>query len=122
MKSLQPGVILSHIGFSENYRFEFQNEIQIEYYDSMNVTILVHITHQVQVCLQTNQEMVVKESHFYIFDDHSHDMLFVQYYLIQHWKWLDAQGINSSKHIVFSDGTRSQFKNRHGLYYVARYP
>jgi hypothetical protein len=121
MKSLRTGVILSHIDFSENYRFESYNEIQAEYYDSVNVTILVHITLRVVVCLLTNNETIVKESHFYISDDYSHDTLFVQYYLIQHWKWLDAQEINPSEHIVFFDGAASQFKNRQALYYVAMY-
>jgi hypothetical protein len=77
MKSLRTGVILSHIDFSENYRFESYNEIQAEYYDSVNVTILVHITLRVVVCLLTNNETIVKESHFYISNDHSHDTLFV---------------------------------------------
>ena len=49
MKSLGAGVILSHIDFSENYRFEPQNKIQAEYYDSVNVTILVHTTHRIVV-------------------------------------------------------------------------
>jgi hypothetical protein len=122
MKSLRLSMILSHINFSENYRFEPQNEIQAEYYNSVNVTMLVHITHRVQVCPQTNQEMEVKECHFHISDNHSRDTLFVQYCLTQHWKWLDAQGINTSEHILFSDGAMFQFKNRQGLYYVARYP
>ena len=97
-------MILSHIDFSKNYRFEPQNKIQVEYYHSVNVTILVHIIHQVQVCPKTNEKKVVKESHFYNSDDHNHDTLFVQYCLTQHWKWLDAQGINPSEHIVFSNG------------------
>jgi hypothetical protein len=77
MQSLREGVILSHIDFSENYRFEPQNELQSEYYDSVNVTILVHITHRTVIDPETGVERIVKESHFYVSDDKKHDTLFL---------------------------------------------
>jgi hypothetical protein len=77
MQSLRKGVILSHIDFSENYRFEPQNELQLEYYDSVNVTILVHITHRTVIDPETGVERIVKESHFYVSDDKKHDTLFL---------------------------------------------
>jgi hypothetical protein len=122
MQSLREGVILSHIDFSENYRFEPQNELQSEYYDSVNVTILVHITYKTIIDPETGVERIVKESHFYVSDDKKHDTLFVQHCLNMHWKWLDEQGVTLKDHIIFSNGVTWQFKNRRGFYYVSRYP
>jgi hypothetical protein len=122
MKSLAEGVILSHIDFVENYDFKVRNEIQSEYYESITVTILVHITYRVQVDRESGENRVIKEGHFYISDDKSHDTFFVQHCLIEHWKWLADRGFKPREYIVFSDGASSQFKNCRGLYFVARYP
>jgi hypothetical protein len=121
MKSLAKGVILSHIDFAENYDFKVQNKIQSKYYESITITILVHITYRVQVNRESGENRMIKEGHFYISDDKSHDTLFVQHYLIEHWKWLADRGFKPREHIVFSDGASSQFKNCQGLYFVARY-
>jgi hypothetical protein len=122
MKLLAEGVILSHIDFAENYDFRFQNEIQSEYYESITVMILVYITYRVQVNWESGENKVIKEAHFYISDDKSHDTLFVQHCLIEHWKWLADRGFKPKEHIVFLNGASSQFKNCRGLYFVARYP
>jgi hypothetical protein len=84
--------------------------------------ILVHITYRVQVNRESGENRVIKEGHFYISDDKSHDTLFMHHCLIEHWKWLADRGFKPREHIVFLDGTSSQFKNCRGLYFVARYP
>ena len=86
MKSLAEEVILFHIDFAENYDFKVHNEIQSEYYESIIVMILVPITYRVQVNRKSDENTVIKEAHFYISDDKSHDILFVQHCLIEHWK------------------------------------
>ena len=73
MKSLAKGVILSYIDFAENYDFKVQNEIQSKYYESITIMILVHMTYRVQVNQKRGENRVIKEGHFYISDDKSHD-------------------------------------------------
>lgn len=85
MSGLREGVLLSHIDFVENYTFQVQNEVQSEYYRSVQVTILVHITYRVVRDEDTTELTVVKESHFYVSDDRRHDSFFVQYCLLLHW-------------------------------------
>jgi hypothetical protein len=70
----------------------------------------------------TEEEEMLKETHYYISDDRVHDTLFVQHYLLEHWNWLHVQGFSLVEHSVFSDRCVSQFKGRQGMYFVARYP
>ena len=88
MQSLGKDVILSHIDFAENYTCEIQNQIQSMYWCSTQISILVHITYQFKP-----DGVMMKESHFYITDDEKHDSLFVQHCLMQHWQWLQSQGM-----------------------------
>ncbi len=53
-------------------------------------------------------ETFIKDNHFYIFVDKSHDILFVQPCLLQHWNWLTNHGV-TPQHIIFSDGCVDQF-------------
>lgn len=88
MQCMGEGMILSHIDYAENYTFEIQNQIQSMYWCSTQITILVHITYMINGNGET-----VKDSHFYISDDEKHDSLFVQHCLMQHWQWLQSQGM-----------------------------
>jgi hypothetical protein len=88
----------------------------------MSVTILVHITYRKVTNPDTGDETIHKESHFWITDDKNHDTLFVQYYLQEHWNYLQAEGVTPRMYIVWTDGPSSQFKNNRMLYFVARYP
>ena len=78
MENMPKGVVVSHIDFAENYSFAIQNEVQSLYYFSTSVTILVHIT----MSKEGGQSM--KQTHFYISDDKSHDSAFVQHCLMLH--------------------------------------
>jgi hypothetical protein len=122
MSGLREGVLLSHIDFAENYTFQVRNEVQSEYYRSVQVTILVHITYRVVIDEDTTEPTVLKESHFYVSDDRRHDSFFVQHCLLVHWRWLQEKGFTPVEHIVWSDGCASQFKGCNGLYFVGRYP
>ena len=77
--------ILSIVDFAENYTFTLQKEIQSEYYHSYKVSILVHIMY-IHAELDVdgfdsneNNRGVIKEYHFYINDDRTHDTCFVQH-------------------------------------------
>ena len=78
------GTIFSVVDFVENYTFEAQREIQSEYYHSDQVSIFVHVLYRhaqqnVDDIESTNDNRhVIKEYHFYISDDRTHDTHYVQ--------------------------------------------
>ena len=96
--------ILSVVDFAENYSLQPQNEIQSQYYHSKQVSIMVHITYKHGPYSTEYNRMILKENHFYISDDRTHDFHYVQHFfqlfydrLItgvipfhQHWIWLDG--------------------------------
>ena len=116
MKNILEGVLVSHIDFAENYTFAIQNEVQSLYYFSTSVTILVHIT------MWKEAETIMKQTHFYVSDDKSHDSAYVQHCLLLHWDWLEDSGFMFNEHWVYSDGCSGQFKCATAMYFVARYP
>ena len=116
MKNIPEGVLISHIDFAENYTFAIQNEVQSLYYFSTSVTILVHIT------MWKEAKTSMKQTHFYVSDDKSHDSAYVQHCLLLHWDWLEDSGFMFNEHWVYSDGCSGQFKCATAMYFVARYP
>ena len=78
------GTILSVVDFAENYTFATQKEIQSEYYHSNQVLIFSHVLyrHSQQdvdgIESTCDNRDVIKEYHFYINNDHTHDTHFVQ--------------------------------------------
>jgi hypothetical protein len=64
----------------------------------------------------------VKEIHYYLFDDRTHDSLFVQHCFLLNWDHVNSQGFKPKNHIVWSDGCSSQFKSARAWYFVSRYP
>ena len=79
------GTIFSVVDFVENYTFEAQKEIQSEYYHSDQVSIFFHVLYRhaqqnVDDIERTNDNRrLIKEYHFYINDDHTHDTHYVQH-------------------------------------------
>ena len=77
--------ILSIVHFAENYTFSTQKEIQSEYYHFDQVSIFVHVLyrHSQQyvdgIEITCDNRDVIKEYHFYISDDRTHDTHFVQH-------------------------------------------
>ena len=100
MVDMPRDVILSHVDFAENYTFQIQNEIQSMHWQNTQISIFVHVTYRYDSVVGS----VVRESHFYISDDRSHDTLFVQHCFILHWRWLAAHNITVQRHWVWSDG------------------
>jgi hypothetical protein len=115
-------MILIHIDFVESHTFQVQNEVQFMYYHSTQRTILVQVTYTSfsTEAYKDNVATLVHETHYYIFDDRTHDTLFVQHDLLQHWWWLQSQGRNVKTHYVFSDGYFGQFKGAQAMYFAAR--
>jgi hypothetical protein len=60
--------ILSQIDFAENYSFEMQNEIQSMHWHSFQITILVHITFNVDQTIgqKNDDKKIIKETQFYV--------------------------------------------------------
>ena len=79
------GTIFSIIDFAENYTFVPKKEIHSEYYHSDQVSMLVHILYRhaeqkVDHIESTSENRhIIKEYHFYISDDRTHDTYFVQH-------------------------------------------
>ena len=79
------GTILLVVDFIENYKFIPQKEIQCEYYHLDQVSIFVHILYRhAELAIDgfdsdENNHEVIKEYHFYISDDRTHENFFVQH-------------------------------------------
>ena len=69
--------ILSVVDFAENYTLQPQNEIQSQYYHTKQVSIMVHITYRHGPDSTKEKRVIVKESHFYISDDRTHEIYYV---------------------------------------------
>ena len=111
------GAILSIVNFAENYTFTLQKEIQSEYCHSDKVSILVHIMYRHAELdvdgfdSNENNREVIKEYHFYISDDRTHDTCFVQHCFGMLYKELSRRKITFKEHWVWLDGCAGQFKS-----------
>jgi hypothetical protein len=66
---------------------------------NVHINIFVHSTYKLDptnVQLGINTLKVVKELHYYVSNDTSHDTLQVQDYFMLHWKFLQDQGCQLS--------------------------
>jgi len=63
---------------------------------------------------------LVRETHYYISNDRSHDTLFMQYCLMLQWCWFTSNKLTPNTHCIFSDGCVDRFKGDRALYFVAR--
>ena len=70
--------ILSVVDFAENYTLQPQNVIQSQYYHSDQVSIMVHITYGHGPYRNEEKHVILKEIHFYISDEQTHDIHYVQ--------------------------------------------
>ena len=99
-----PRTILSIVDFAKNYTFVAKNEIKCEYYHPDQVSMLVHILYRHDKqnvdhieSISENQH-VIKEYHFYINDDRTHDTHFVQHYFDKIYDSLKGLGIKFNEH------------------------
>ena len=58
-----------------------------------------------------NNREVIKEYHFYISDDHTHDTGFVQHFNGILYKELPRRRVNFKEHWVWSNGCAGHFKS-----------
>jgi hypothetical protein len=94
------------VNFSENYTLKVQNEIQSMHWHNDEITILVHITYRPNPAwrIENEEPLLLKEIHYYISDDKTHDSLYVQKCFILNWEHVRSQGFSPSNHIVWFDG------------------
>ena len=114
------------VDFAENYTFEAQREIQSEYYHSDQVSIFVHVLYRhaqqnVDDIESTNDNRhVIKEYHFYISDDRTHDTHYVQHCFDIIYDSLKTRGIVMNEHWIWSDGCAGQFKSSRSFFWLCR--
>jgi hypothetical protein len=122
-RSVPRDTLISCVDFSENYTFKIQNEIQSMHWHNEQVTILVHIIYRQNPNwqLENKEPLLLKEIHYYISDDRTHDSLFVQHCFMLNWEFLRKRGILPEHHIVWSDGCSGQFKSARAWYFISRY-
>ncbi len=65
---------------------------------------------------------IIKEVHYFIYYDTSHDTLYVQHAFMLQWNHLQSVACNMNNHIIWTDGCSSQFKRVRAWYFVSRYP
>jgi hypothetical protein len=60
---------------------KIQNEVQSMHWHNFQVNILVHINYQHNPLIDhvTQDSIIIKEVHYYVSNDPSHDYLFVQH-------------------------------------------
>jgi hypothetical protein len=122
--SVPTDTLISYVDFSENYTLKVQNEIQSMHWHNDQITILVHIKYRPNPAwrIENAEPLLVKEIHYYISDDKTHDSLYVQKCFMLNWEHVRSQGFSPSNHIVWSDGCSGQFKSSRAWYFISRYP
>ena len=101
--------ILLVVEFVENHTLQPQNEIQS--YHSEQVSIMVHITYRYGPKSNEEKHVILKESHFYISDDWTHDIHYVQHWFKLFYDQVIAMDIPFYHHFIWLDGSAGQFKN-----------
>jgi hypothetical protein len=79
-------MVLSCVDFFENYTMKIQNEVQSMHRHNFQVSILVHINywHNLLANPIDPNSSIIKEVHYYVFDDPNHDSLYVQHAFMLH--------------------------------------
>jgi hypothetical protein len=67
-----------------------QNEISNMHWHNFHITIPVHITYKQNPKFDPTvlESKLLKEVHYYVSNDSSHDILFVQHAFLFHWNFL----------------------------------
>ena len=95
------GTILSVVEFAQNYTLQPQNEIQSQYYHSEKVSIMLHIRYRHGPNSNEDKRVILKEIHFYISDDHTHDIHYVQQYFKLFYDHVIAMDIPFYHHFIW---------------------
>jgi hypothetical protein len=77
-------------------------EIQNMHWHNHQVSILVHISYKKNFLYGYlgDESIVIKEVHYYVSDDTTHDTLFIQHVFMLHWSHLKDQGYSPKFHFV----------------------
>lgn len=97
-----PDKVVIQVDFAENYTAKLQNEIQSAYWAYSQVTIFT-------ICIWEQQGV---HSLVIVSDYLHHDKYAVNVFLQVILQWLDENVRRFEKHVFFSDGAASQFKQR----------
>jgi hypothetical protein len=79
-------MVLSCVDFFENYTMKIQNEVQSMNRHNFQVNTPVHISyrHNFSINPIDANSSIIKEVHYYVFDDPNHDFLYVQHVFMLH--------------------------------------
>ena len=72
---------------------------------------MVHITYRHRPDSNEQNKVILKDVHFYINDDRSHELSYVQHCFGLFYEYLKVNNIHMDQHWIWSDGCASQFKN-----------
>jgi hypothetical protein len=100
---------------------KFQNKEQNMHWHNFQA-ILVFINYQPNLIphdLTNPDSGLIKEVHYFVSNDTSHDTLFVQHAFMFHWSHLQSQRCTPSNHIVWSDGCLSQFESAKAWHFLS---
>jgi hypothetical protein len=64
---------------------------------------------------------ILKDIHYYIYDEKEHDTFFVQHAFILQWLFMKERGCFPQHHVVWSNGCASQFKSAQSWFFISRY-
>jgi hypothetical protein len=79
------------------------------HWHSYQISILMHISfHHNPTPNPYDEDLrILTEYHFYISNDHKHDLEFVQHCFELHWQYMAEQGYSPQWHWVWNDGCAS---------------
>ena len=98
--------------------------MQSEYDHSNQVFMLLHILYRHveqnvnDIEIASENQHVIKEYHFYINNDHTHDTHFVQHFFDNINDTLKGHGIKFNEHWIWSDGCIGQFKTARSFFWL----
>ena len=107
-KNLPPKWMLSMEDFAENFRTNFQDEVQSAHFNYRQATLFTHVSWY--HCPTCNHP--VEESAVMISPDLVHDAAAVEQFENVYLDHLSASGVDITHHVIASDGAASQFKSK----------
>ena len=109
--NLPEGAVLMQADFAENYRCDYQDEIQSAHWSYSQVTVHPIVCHY--KCPKSECDETVKESLVIISSDLKHDAASVNTYMTTAYSHLQkTRSLNLDKIIQFTDGCASQYKSK----------
>ena len=66
----------------------------------------------------SENQHIIKEYHFYISDDRTHDTYFVQHYFGKIYDCLKNRGTTFNENWIWSDGCVDQFKSERSFFWL----